>query len=1717
MGKLKKILSVLLVICLSMVTPLSNVGCVIVHAEANRVNGDAPGARSALETYLALVTSTTKEKLKASITTLQGYIQEDRRVDNGFSNAIAYLENETKGEGDILNGDQEKIEDAIEKLNEMLKPGLETGKCDAETVAGNVENILKAIKDVDEYSWDFESGSNFGEGKNNPIWHTEKIDEEQTTEIFSYEDWTGKLVEALGENYEQWFGKDEEGNLNGEFYGNLDWYITKRNDGSNIDIDDKKEVLHNFMNWLCEIAYKYNTYEHYKSKLKDFLESKEEAQFTSTLSVLLNDMASETINGNDRLFFGIFNGADTDMWKTKDGEEPDWNQEITLHLENIPFTGIYDIYNEYKDAPENEWRFKGFSYEDASVIKTFDTLSNVVETVKDFGDIARDAMVLKEVVHNYYSVIHAAYENSKNENGDMDRSKVKFSAEDLNTLNKEIKSLSNTKIAINHISYCKEEQHQDVSFPENFTLDNVMHLTKYLGEVMYYPEHVSKEEYAILSAKKDSLGWVYKAAEIMICSIIDANYRYETYHGMNYAKGELGEIQDAVKTFYHLSADATREEVYNAYTNLLNLVQEDRQDEHRTQDIKNALENEDTGAEVATYLAQMVVGWNAEEGFSDRLPKGDDYESADIALEDLIGNIEWAYSQYESVGQKKDAIQDFIACCKEILPEVEGSEWGKIDISRPVNETLLNKLNQDFAKVLKIFGGDEYVTNWNGREGITGRYPVSGVNETLAEGLTKDNVKAYLWDIVQRIYQKIDDVTVPYAYFDWNYDHEVLNKDTWTIKEYRDVAELIVECIGWRVDAVAHPYELVVKDSSGEHSENFDTLEQALSKVTDSSTDYTVRIRKPETANLTFAMLTGCSYHSLELELCELAQEQKFYYTANEFFPVNGELTFRGKSIEFGGTDSITIVTGGQENAILCMDVAEGTGNLKYNKNEVVVDVNREIWKGNIDNGDGEHITEAIKKLDSLLNTKTDQTEKITLVKGIISELAETLEFSYIFEPDNIVSSSLSNQVWTYTKTERGVLVSLKDDAFNKEELIQAIADEVEDTLTKNEDNEYHGELKDYLTKLKKGETFTDQEKLDGLDSFMWWFDRVLLMTNNYKSWQGKLAAIQNSDNAKTFESSMKTALEALALESINGKDKLYYLDFSDSAKDSGLWTTKITEEPYFEEVTFSWDSLLLEKVFQQFKEDMTNPESAWEYVKYNPEKDSNTGVYKAMGSFIWAVSEYQKNARKVIGEDEPAGSEVTGTPTVEPTAEPTEEPVTIVVNKGNKTITTTITVEKNPVTGEVTKTEIVVETNNKTKKSTQSTTVTTTLENGNTKTSVETKSMNSKGKVTSTVSVNTIVDVKTGMEIEVKEEKNSKGKVTNSEATITPGVEALVHGKNIDIALQFQMETVLELTSGISNKTKIDFSVNISGEKILQELKKSKAGNVNAFIEIPKELKDNKKVKDCNVILDKDVLKEAKKSGNNLKVAIRDGNDSEKTACEWTFSKKALKNTKNLKDLDLSLNIQKPKENKNTDIGKILNSLKTDNNKTYKQIMKNSMVCSLGDNGELGCEAEVKMYVGDYAKQNVPYYLYYANPKTNKLEEMPCKPMKVKNGFLSVKLKHCSDYVWTDKKLSADVATPLQNQIKGIASSKQIEKGKSFTMNPVLPSTLCQVKKIARKDGADMQVVITYQSSDKSVATVGKNSGKITGKKKGTCIITTNMLLADGRKRTVKTKVRVK
>lgn len=1683
-------------------------------------------------------------------------------------------------EGIIENGDQQKIENAIENLDAMITPGMESGMSSSDTIVGYAEQILTAIVGTDYYNWRFQPE----EIVDSPLWNIEGTEEEQKIEIKPSKEWPEAVKVALEESYYQWFEKDGEGNLTGEYYGKLDFYIRKlANNKEEITSQDQKDALHCFMDWIGDEVYQYNHYGAYKEKLKHFFASDSKEVFVDNLTDLITTMASDSRKGNDRDFYGAFDGEITDMWEVTQQEEPEWSQNITLHMENIPFEGIYDIYQEYKDTEENAWRFQDYSGDDTSVIKTYDTLWNLVWTVRDYGEMAKDAGNLKSAVESYRDVFARVYKDTCDAYGGIDKEKVHFESADLEILNNALSSFSDSKIAENHIRFWREENGQEVSFPENFTNENVFYLTQYLGEVLYCENEWTAQDSAILGASKDSLGWVYRAAEIMIHSIVDANYRYSTYHGMNYAQGEIDEIQAAVDGFYRLSGTASQETVNNAFSNLLAHVQEDRRNDYRMQDIKGMLEND---TEFATYLAQMAEGWSLEEDFNDRVSKEHTFESADRNLQELAGSLEWALSQYESVGQEKTAIKDFIECCKTILPQRTEDGW--IDCSKTVNQDTLNTLNQNFAKVLNIFGGDEFIKDWNSRGDL--EYPVSGVNETLSTGLTKDNVKSFLWDIAARMYTADDEQgKLSYVWYNWNYNHEILNKNSWTMKEYRDVAQLIVEAIGWRVEAVEHPYELWMEGSEGQEPKRFETLELALNNVKDSNADYCIRISNPETVNLDYATLTDCCYHSLIFELCDVAENEKYYYSGSDSFPVNGELIFRGKNFEFDSSKVVKISTGNPGNAVLGLEVEAGSGNLSYDKLEVKVNVDYERWNGDIDNGDGERISEAAKKMSTLLNASTSQSqEPAPLVKEILSNLAETDEFSYDFSPNGAVTSSLSEKVWSYSETDEGTFITIKDEGFSNSEMIQVITEALQDILTKDENGVYCGELSDYVTKVNSGATLTKEEEQGALHDFVWWFGRLLLKSNNYKTWQSRLADIKNSSSEEEFIANIKTNFGDLAAESPNGRDRLFFWDFKNSAEDSGLWTANSLEEtettPYLEKVTFEWDSLISDLVYAQFHSDMTDPDCTCEYVVYDTENGSITGVYKAMTSLIWSVAEYQKKARDgefVIPSEEPAASEKpavepseevpaaseepevepseeapaaspTAVPSTEaPKASPTiapsteapvvpvpgggesggenpqptdvpastapEEPITTVENKGNTTITTTVSVEEDATSGEVTKTEVVIETNNKTQTSKQSTTVTTTSKNGDTNISVETKIVNSKGTVTKTITINTSIDVKTGMEIEVKEEKNSKGKVTSAEATVTPGVEALVHGKTVDLAFQFEMDKVLEMTNGMSKGTKVELSFNISAEKILSEVKKITAGNVNAFIEIPDEIKNTKNVKGCTFNLEKEILKDAKKSGNNLKVAIGDESAKQKTLYEWTFTKNALKNAKNLKDLDLSVSIQKPEASKSTETGKILNSLKNSNSKEYKQIMKNSMVCSLGNNGELGCEAVVKMYVGDYAKQNASYYLYYANPKTNKLEEVPCKAMKVKNGYLSAKLIHCSDYIFSDKKLSSDVATPLAAQITGIATSKKIEKGKAFTMKPVLPSTLSKVKKITRKDGADMQVVITYQSSDKSIATVGKTGGKVTGKKKGTCIITTNILLADGRKRTVRTKVSVK
>lgn len=152
--------------------------------------------------------------------------------------------------------------------------------------------------------------------------------------------------------------------------------------------------------------------------------------------------------------------------------------------------------------------------------------------------------------------------------------------------------------------------------------------------------------------------------------------------------------------------------------------------------------------------------------------------------------------------------------------------------------------------------------------------------------------------------------------------------------------------------------------------------------------------------------------------------------------------------------------------------------------------------------------------------------------------------------------------------------------------------------------------------------------------------------------------------------------------------------------------------------------------------------------------------------------------------------------------------------------------------------------------------------------------------------------------------------------------------------------------------------------------------------------------------------------------------------------------------------------------------------------------------------------------------YVYRYNESTNKLDTLKGGYGYVvdKDGYIALDIITGGRYVILANKASSKVITSLLNQIT-IAKKYTLEKGKTSTIKVGLPSCLEQVntKKDATQFSCIGAVTITYTSSNKKVATVGKTSGKISAKKKGESTITATVVLYSGKVKKFKTTVIVK
>lgn len=306
--------------------------------------------------------------------------------------------------------------------------------------------------------------------------------------------------------------------------------------------------------------------------------------------------------------------------------------------------------------------------------------------------------------------------------------------------------------------------------------------------------------------------------------------------------------------------------------------------------------------------------------------------------------------------------------------------------------------------------------------------------------------------------------------------------------------------------------------------------------------------------------------------------------------------------------------------------------------------------------------------------------------------------------------------------------------------------------------------------------------------------------------------------------------------------------------------------------------------------------------------------------------------------------------------------------------------------------------------------------------------------------------------------------------------------------------------------------TVPISSEKLMELMEKDEVKYVDVEVTVPSILSPDDEVI-MSIHLTKEILQTAKDKKKNIRISVVD--EVGRESYSWSFTGEDLANSnRNMTDVNLSLKVE--------EIGDIadLNQLLSGEEE------KKGLVVSFSHDGLLPAQAQVRIYVGNKEgiKPGDIIYLYHYNQSTGKLDTLPYSSNYIvdKDGYITIDILHCSDYVMLTKETKSSRITSLRDQIKISPARSTLyiggTTGATTNIKIELPATLEFVKdfKEQTRSSAIGAVTVTYKSSNEAVATVDSN-GLVTVKKVGTAQITTVITLYSGKTKTQFTMITVK
>lgn len=323
---------------------------------------------------------------------------------------------------------------------------------------------------------------------------------------------------------------------------------------------------------------------------------------------------------------------------------------------------------------------------------------------------------------------------------------------------------------------------------------------------------------------------------------------------------------------------------------------------------------------------------------------------------------------------------------------------------------------------------------------------------------------------------------------------------------------------------------------------------------------------------------------------------------------------------------------------------------------------------------------------------------------------------------------------------------------------------------------------------------------------------------------------------------------------------------------------------------------------------------------------------------------------------------------------------------------------------------------------------------------------------------------------------------------------------------------TVVTVDKPVSTVVNGKASVKVEvSEKTLKDTVKD--GNTNITVSLDKDalkdvLTDSKvkkgvvidltipAIKDAavnNIVLSKDALVLAKKSGQTLIINVENGNAKGYTVNIPASELKKV--TTGSKDLNLAVALEKD----------------------TKAAAKAAGVLSVGTEGKLTAGMVVTVPVTGTLSVSAgsKVYVYHKNAKTGALEEVPNNLQTVaKNGTLQLSTLSGGDFVICTAK--AKDAVKLVNKVT-VSAQASVAKGKKANVKVNLPQELAPVTAFTKGNPVGQEETkVTYKVNDKAIASVSSN-GAVTAKKKGTVKVTVEVTLKSGQKKSFSKSIIVK